>query len=113
LASTPLTPTPHGRHSACATCHPYEAGTHGPGRLSCLQRRVLAWLAQEAQRTWGTMAASDEALAHDQGNLSHSPANLEAKGLTRFARAAGGNAEAGHLMPAGCMYLTELSRSCD
>jgi DNA-binding MarR family transcriptional regulator len=56
-----------------------------PARLSPLQHRLLAWLAQEEQRTRGTMRASHEdlvhALAHDKGNLSHSLANLKAKGL--------------------------------
>jgi len=45
-------------------------------RLSRLQRRILAWLAAEEQRTRGTMSTSHEdllhALAHDKGNLSHS-----------------------------------------
>jgi len=53
--------------------------------LSRLQRRILAWLVAEAQRTRGTMAASHQDLGHalgaDKGNLSHSLANLEAKGL--------------------------------
>jgi hypothetical protein len=31
-------------------------------RLSRLQRRILAWLAQEEQRTRGTMAASHQEL---------------------------------------------------
>jgi hypothetical protein len=50
-----------------------------PDRLSRLQRRILAWLVADAQRTRGTMAASPldlvQALAHDKGNLSHSLAN--------------------------------------
>jgi hypothetical protein len=50
-----------------------------PARLSRLQRRILAWLVADAQRTRGTMAASPldlvQALAHDKGNLSHSLAN--------------------------------------
>jgi DNA-binding MarR family transcriptional regulator len=74
-------------------------------RLSRLQRRILAWLAAEEQRTHGTMSASHEALvralAHDKGNLSHSLSNLEAKGLIRIARATSGKAEAVDLTPAG------------
>jgi DNA-binding MarR family transcriptional regulator len=58
-----------------------------PERLSALQRRILAWLQAEEQRTRGTMSASYselvQALGHEKGNLSHSLANLEAKGLVR------------------------------
>ena len=76
-----------------------------PERLSHLQRRILAWLAQEAQRTRGTMAASHQdlvrALGADKGNLSHSLANLETKGLVWITRTAGGKAEAVDLTPAG------------
>jgi hypothetical protein len=46
-----------------------------PVRLSRLQHRILVWLLAEAQRTRGTMAASQEdlvrALGTDRGNLSH------------------------------------------
>jgi DNA-binding MarR family transcriptional regulator len=74
-------------------------------RLSRLQRRILAWLAAEDQRTRGTMSASHEdlvhALAHDKGNLSHSLDNLEAKRLITMARTPGGKAEAIDLTPQG------------
>jgi len=63
-------------------------------RLSRLQRRILAWLAQEEQRTRGTMAASHQDLVHamaaDKGNLSRSLGNLEAKGLITITRTVGG-----------------------
>jgi DNA-binding MarR family transcriptional regulator len=76
-----------------------------PERLSRLQRRILAWLAAEEQRTRGTMSASHEdlvhALAHDKGNLSRSLANLEAKGLIRITRTDSGKAEAIDVTPAG------------
>jgi hypothetical protein len=56
-----------------------------PARLSHIQRRILAWLAQEEQRTRGTMAASHQDLVHaldiDKGNLSHSLANLGLQAL--------------------------------
>jgi hypothetical protein len=46
-------------------------------RLSRLQRRLLAWLVAEEQRTRGTMRASHEDLVqamvargHDKGNVS-------------------------------------------
>jgi DNA-binding MarR family transcriptional regulator len=74
-------------------------------RLSRLQRRILAWLAQEESRTRGTMAASHQdlvrALAHDKGNLSTSLRGLEAKGLVRVTRTPGGKAEAVDLTAAG------------
>ena len=74
-------------------------------RLSHLQRRILAWLAAAEQRTRGTMSASHEdlvhALAHDNGNLSRSLANIEAKGLIRITQTAGGKAKAVDLTPEG------------
>ncbi len=56
-------------------------------RLSLLQRRILAWLVAEVQRmqggTLGRQRYQDlrRALAHDKGTLSHSLANLKAKGF--------------------------------
>jgi DNA-binding MarR family transcriptional regulator len=77
-------------------------------RLSRLQRRILAWLVAEDQRTRGTMAASHEDLVqamvargHDQGNLSTSLKGLEAKGLITISRTPGGRAEAVDLTPVG------------
>jgi DNA-binding MarR family transcriptional regulator len=86
-------------------------------RLSALQRRILAWLAAEGQRTRGTMSASyselRQALAHDKGNLSHSLRNLEAKGLVRMVRTPGGKAEALDLTPQGRKLVAHLAGSCD
>jgi DNA-binding MarR family transcriptional regulator len=68
-----------------------------PERLSRLQRRNLAWLLVEAQRTRGATARHADlvrALAHDKGNLSTSLKGLEAKGLVTIARTPGGKAEA-------------------
>jgi DNA-binding MarR family transcriptional regulator len=74
-------------------------------RLSRLQRRILAWLAAEEQRTRVTLAASHPDLGHalgaDKGNLSYSLANSEAKGLVCITTAAGGKAEMVDLTPAG------------
>jgi DNA-binding MarR family transcriptional regulator len=77
-------------------------------RLSRLQRRLLAWLAAEDQRTRGTMRASHEDLVqalvargHDTGNLSTSLKGLEAKGLVTISRTPGGKAEAVDLTPRG------------
>jgi DNA-binding MarR family transcriptional regulator len=76
-----------------------------PERLSQLQRRILAWLWAEAQRTRGTMAASHQdlvhALAHDKGNLSTSLQGLERKGLATITRTPGGQAEAVNLTRKG------------
>ena len=67
-------------------------------RLSRLQRRILAWLAAEPQRTRGTMSASHQdpthALAHDKGNVSTSLKGLEAKGWVTITRTPSGLAEA-------------------
>ena len=79
-----------------------------PERLSRLQRRILAWLVAEDQRTRGTMAASHMALVRamvvqgfDKGNVSTSLKGLEAKGLVTIARTPGGRAEAVNVTPAG------------
>jgi DNA-binding MarR family transcriptional regulator len=86
-------------------------------RLSRLQRCILAWLAQEEQRTRGTMAASHQdlvqALGHEKGNLSHSLRNLEAKGLVRLHRTAGSKAEALDLTPQGRKLVAHLAGSCE
>jgi DNA-binding MarR family transcriptional regulator len=82
-------------------------------RLSHLQRRILAWLAAEAQRTRGTMSASHQdlvkALGHDKGNLSHSLQNLVAKDLITLTRTAGGKAEAIDLTPEGRKVAAQLT----
>jgi DNA-binding MarR family transcriptional regulator len=89
-------------------------------RLSRLQRRILAWLAAEDQRTRGTMRASHEDLVralvargHDTGNVSTSLANLEAKGLITITRTPGGKAEAVALTPEGRHQVARLSASCE
>ena len=85
-------------------------------RLSRLQRRILAWLAAEEQRTRGTMRAGHEdlvhALAHDKGNLSHSLKGLEAKGLVTIARTPGGKAEAVDLTAEGRNLVDRMRRNC-
>jgi DNA-binding MarR family transcriptional regulator len=87
-------------------------------RLSSLQRRILAWLWAEHQRTRGTMAASHQdlvqALAHDKGNLSHSLRNLAAKGLIKVSRTPGGKkAEAVDLTQQGRQRAAQLTGSCE
>jgi DNA-binding MarR family transcriptional regulator len=86
-------------------------------RLSRLQRRILAWLVAEDQRTRGMMAASHQdlvhALAHNKGNLSHSLRNLEAKDLVTIARTTGRKAEAVNLTPEGRQRAAQLTGSCE
>jgi DNA-binding MarR family transcriptional regulator len=86
-------------------------------RLSRLQRRILAWLAAEEQRTRGTMVASRQALVravgHDKGNVSTSLRGLEAKGLVRVARTPGGKAEAVDLTAEGRKRVAALTGSCE
>jgi DNA-binding MarR family transcriptional regulator len=88
-----------------------------PERLSRLQRRILAWLQAQEQRTRGTMSASHRelvgALAHDKGNLSTSLKGLECKGLVKIARTPGGQAEAVDLTPEGRTRAVHLAGSCD
>lgn len=76
-----------------------------PNRLSRLQRRILAWVVQEEQRTGGTMTADHRdlvlALRHGKGNLSDSLRNLAAKGLVRLMTTSGSTIEAVDLTPAG------------
>jgi hypothetical protein len=57
-----------------------------PERLSRLQRRILAWLVAEDQRTLGTMSVDHQALVRaivalgvDKGNVSTSLKGLAAK----------------------------------
>jgi DNA-binding MarR family transcriptional regulator len=88
-----------------------------PERLSRLQRRILAWLLAEAQRTRGTMAASHQdlvqALGHDKGNVSTSLKGLERKGLVTIARTPGGKAEAVDLSAEGRKLASTLTGSCE
>jgi DNA-binding MarR family transcriptional regulator len=87
-----------------------------PERLSSLQRRILAWLWAEEQRTRGTMAASHQdlvrALAHDKGNLSTSLKGLERKGLVTIARTPGGRAQAVDLTAEGRNLVARMRPSC-
>lgn len=85
-----------------------------PARLSRLQRRILAWLLAEAERTRGPMAASHQdlvrAMAHHPGNLSTSLKGLERKGLIRVHRTPGGKAEAIDLTVEGRQQAEVLNK---
>jgi DNA-binding MarR family transcriptional regulator len=89
-------------------------------RLSRLQRRILAWLVAEDQRTRGTMAASHEdlvralvALGFDKGHVSTSLKGLEANGLVTITRTPGGRAEAVDLTAKGRNQVARLTASCE
>ena len=53
------------------------------------------------------------ALGHDQGNVSHSLRNLQAKGLMTLATTPGGQVEAIDLTAAGQQVAARLTGSCD
>jgi DNA-binding MarR family transcriptional regulator len=89
-------------------------------RLSRLQRRILAWLLAEEQRTRGTMAADHQDLVRalvaegtDKGNLSTSLKGLEGKGLITITRTPGGRAEAVTLTREGRNRVAPLTESCE
>ena len=91
-----------------------------PARLSRLQRRILAWLLADEQRTRGTMSADHQDLVQAlmafgfyQGNVSRSLKGLEAKGLVTIARTPGGHAEAVDLTPEGRHRVARLAGSCE
>ena len=89
-------------------------------RLSRLQRRVLAWLVAEDQRTRGTMAADHRDLVRalvawgvDKGHVSTSLTGLEAKGLVTITRTPGGRAEAIDLTRERRNRVAALAASCE
>jgi hypothetical protein len=66
-------------------------------RLSRRQKRLLAWLHRDYQRTQGRTSSSHHdlvgALPGDKGNISHSLHTLEAQGFLIIGRSPGGKAE--------------------
>jgi len=86
-------------------------------RFSRLQKRLLAWLALDEQRTRGMISRSHQelvgALQGDKGNISHSLHTLEARGLLVIVRSHGGKAEALYLTAAGKKWACHLAGSCD
>jgi len=63
-----------------------------------VQKRRLAWLATDEQRTRGMISSSHQdlvgGLQGDKGNISHRLRTLEARGLLVIVRSHGGKAEA-------------------
>jgi hypothetical protein len=86
-------------------------------RLSQLQKRLLHWLAADAQRTRGVVASSHQelvcALTGDKGNISHSLRTLEAWGWLIIGHSAGGKAESLRLAPEGQKWACQFAGSCD
>jgi DNA-binding MarR family transcriptional regulator len=86
-------------------------------RLSQLQKRILCWLAADAQRTRGVVASSHpelvRALQGDKGNISHSLRTLAARGWLIIGRSAGGKAESLRLTPEGQKWACQFTGSCD
>lgn len=66
-------------------------------RLARLQKRILGWLAAEAQRTKGMIPSSHEdlvrALPGDKGNISRSLQTLGAQGWSVSGRSPGGKVQ--------------------
>ena len=86
-------------------------------RLSQLQKRILRWVATDAQRTRDVVASSHEelvrALKSDKGNISHSLRTLETRGWLVMGRSAGGKAESLRLTPEGQKWACQFAGSCD
>ena len=86
-------------------------------RFSQLQKRLLAWLAMDEQRTRGMISRSHQELAGalqgDKGNISHSLRALEARRLLVIVRSHGGKAEALYLTAAGQKWAHQFTGSCD
>src|SRR3989454_9270034 len=104
-----------------ATCFTLSTGSQRPRmaatRLSQLQKRILRWLAADAQRTRGVVASSHQelvcALKGDKGNISHSLRTLEARGWLIIGRSAGGKAASLRLAPEGQKWACQFTGSCD
>ncbi len=86
-------------------------------RLSPLQKRVLRWLATDAQRTKGVVASSRQALGcARKGGKGHSRdgrRTLATRGWRVMGRLAGGNAEALRLTPEGQKWACQCAGSYD
>jgi len=86
-------------------------------RLSQLQKRILRWLAADAQRTTGVIASSHQelvrALQGDKSHISQSLRTLEARGWIMIGRSCGGYAESVILTPKGQNWVRSFTGSCD
>lgn len=86
-------------------------------RFSQLQKRLLAWLALDEQRTRGMISSRHQdlvgALQGDKGHISPSLRTLEARGLLVIVRSYGGKAEALYLTAEGQKWARPFVGSCD
>jgi len=86
-------------------------------RLSQLQKRLLRWLATDAQRPRGVVASRHQELVGARkgakGNVSHSLRTLETRGWLVMGRSAGGKAASLRLTPEGQKWAGHVARSCD
>jgi hypothetical protein len=82
-------------------------------RLSRLQKRLLAWLSHDDQRTQGRMSSSHyarvRAFSSEKSNISHSLHTLEGRGVLVIGRSPGGKAEDVFLTAAGHHQATRLA----
>ena len=82
-------------------------------RLSGLQRRIVRYVYDaEARSGWSVSPSYFEllrALGGNQGNVSTSVRNLEAKGLVGVSRTRGGNAESVWLTREGTKRASQVS----
>ena len=86
-------------------------------RLSRLQKRILGWLAADAQRTKGMILSSHEDLVRavlgDKGNISRSLQTREAHGWIVIGRSPGGKAQHLTLTPEGRQRASETRKRCE
>ena len=85
-------------------------------RLSKQQKRILAWLLWDHQRTRGTRSSDHYelvgVLAADKGNISRSLRTLEARELIVIGRSPGGKAQSLWLTAEGQKRASNLAGSC-
>lgn len=81
-------------------------------RLSRLQKRILALLMEEHQRTRGGTSLGHfelvKALGKDKSNISHSLRTLEGRGWIVIGRTPGGQANYLYLTPEGVEKASEI-----
>ena len=86
-------------------------------RLSQLQRRILAWLLADAQRTGGQTSSSHQELVRTlpsaKGNISQSLRTLAERGWVVIGRSPGGKAEYVVLTTAGYQSARHIAGSYD
>ena len=86
-------------------------------RLSRQQKRILAWLLWDYQRSHGTRTSDHYelvgTLSADKGNISRSLKTLEARELIVIGRSSGGKARSLWLTAEGQIWAANVTESCD